>query len=135
MKKTFLLFLICFVSGCSNPIEIISEIGDRQLRDDAIAVLNEFNKLENSGNYLIPETLWPNSIRKFRPVALRPYMFGLFVVQKESSRYQKGIYIITQAEKVNEHPGGGSGVSYERLTKGIFWTEIKVRSPAPVNPG
>ena len=128
-RKTYLtVALLAFVAvGCSSSrsraISVAHEIGVSKLRADLQALAAS----PAGQQHEIPQTAWPESVRRFQPLSVQRHMNGVLMVFSRAEREQQGMLVMLDA---SEDPGsGGSGVSYDSLGEGLFWCVEKIRTP------
>ena len=111
----------------------LREVGSPQLRRDAQAVAARVTVREPLWPTTIPDSLWTESIRKFRPVHVFLGSDNLMIVTRESGRYQNGIRVYFPSHPDNslaagEFAGGGSGGADYKMDAGVYWFWQKMRS-------
>lgn len=135
MRKFLSLF--CFIcstfciAGCeqSGALNLARQIGIENLRTD----LNALNAKPEGQHAVVPQELWPESVKRFRPVALRHEgEFGMLIVLSRSERRESGLYLPFDP---NFKPSSGSGEGYELLASGLYWSEVKNRARLRCIPG
>lgn len=119
-----LIALVCLGcgSGRSRAISVVREIGINELRNDLILTVSG-----TKGQHEIPQSSWPESVRRFQPLSVQKHMGGVLIVINRVGREQEGLLVMLDP---NDDPGsGGSGVSYDRLRgDGVFWCVETVRN-------
>ena len=124
-RHTFCAVLVVlFGVGCgsarSRAIATAREIGINELRNDLILTVSVEGKQRE-----IPQTAWPDSVRRFHPLAIQRHMGGVLIVTSRVGREQEGLLVMLDSK---DNPGsGGSGVNYDRIRDGVFWCVEKVR--------
>src|SRR5687767_12489499 len=59
----------------------------------------------------IPQTSWPESVRRFQPMSVQLHMTGVLIVLSRADREQHGLLVMLDTK--DEVGAGGSGVGYE----------------------
>lgn len=131
------------LAGCtgetSTPpgrvVRALHEVGTASLRRDAEAVARRVTTHEFYGPTKIPENLWTDSIRKFRPEYIYWGSDGLTIVTSRSGRYENGIVVYFPSRPdaslaAGDFAGGGSGRADYKVEVGIYWFWQKIRSDA-----
>ena len=110
-------------SGCgTGALRTAKEIGVPKLRADIQALVTASAGQKGSE---IPEAAWPESVRRFKPLAVQRHMDGVLIVTTRVGRHQEGLLVMLDEK---EDPGsGGSGVDYDSLEDGLFWCSEKIR--------
>lgn len=129
------LLLGIFVIGCSrspksDAVVVAREVGVSKLREDLKALAAS----PAGQQYEIPQSAWPDSVRRFRPMAVHLHGEGVFIVLSPAGRgdrEQEGLLVMLDLK--NDPGGGGSGVRYESLGNGLHWCweKVRVRAPRP----
>jgi hypothetical protein len=101
---------------------IILQSDSEQIFNDASDLLKSFPPPKIVE---IPEEMWPDSIKKLRPDAVRTFHGGLLLRTHIDKRYERGIFI--DVESPESEPGSGSGETHTIIVKGFYSTEIKIR--------
>lgn len=117
-------FLVFIGLGCgrhSHALSLVREIGINELRNDLIVTASAAGNVSD-----IPQSAWPDSVRRFKPLAVGRHMGGVLIVTSRSGREQEGLLVMLDSE---DDPGtGGSGASYDRIrSDGVFWCIEKIR--------
>jgi len=131
------------LAGCtgetSTPsgrvVSALREVGAAPLRRDAEAVAGRVTTREMYGPTKIPENLWTDSIRKFRPEYIYWGSDSLTIVTSRSERYENGIVIFFPSHPDDslapgDFAGGGSGRGDYKVEAGVYWFWQKIRSDA-----
>lgn len=123
----WLAALLAVSVGCSSSrsraISIARDIGVAKLRADLQALAAS----PAGQQHEIPQSAWPESVRRFQPLSVQRHMNGVLMVFSRAEREQEGMLVMLDA---SEDPGsGGSGVSYDSLGEGLFWCVEKIRTP------
>lgn len=118
-------FLALIGIGCgrhSQALALVREIGVNELRIDLIDTVSAAGNVAE-----IPQSAWPESVRRFQPLAVERHMGGVLIVMSRSGRKQEGLLVMLDSE---DDPGsGGSGVTYDRIrSDGVFWCIEKIRA-------
>lgn len=117
--------LLCaLIAGCGRfgALTLANQIGIEKLRADLTAL----NSTPEGRAALVPETLWPDSVKRFHPTALRHQgEFGILILLSQSAEREEGLYI--PFDTAFEPGEGGSGEGYEQLAPGLFWCDVKIR--------
>jgi hypothetical protein len=119
--------LAVVVVGCgdsrSRVVGIAHEVGVSKLRADLHALVAS----PAGQHHEIPQTAWPDSVRRFQPLSVQRHMTGMLIVLSRVDREQQGLLVMPDPK---DDPGsGGSGVSYDRLGDSLFWCSEKIRVP------
>jgi hypothetical protein len=112
--------------GCRNSrsraTSIAHEVSINALRADLILLTTGTAGGKQHG---IPETEWPSSVQRFRPLAVQRHMGGVLIVTTRVDRKQEGLLVMLDPDA---DPGsGGSGVTYDNVGHGLFWCVEKIR--------
>jgi hypothetical protein len=110
--------------GCgrhSHALSLVREIGINELRNDLIVTVSANGTLAE-----IPQSAWPDSVKRFQPLAVERHMGGVLIVTSRSGRKQEGLLVMLDSE--DDPGGGGSGVIYDKIrSDGVFWCIEKIR--------
>lgn len=130
----FALLLGIFVIGCSRSpksgaVVVAREVGVSKLREDLKALAAS----PAGQQYEIAQSAWPDSVRRFRPMAVHPHGEGVFIVLSPAGREREQEGLLVMLDPQNDPGGGGSGVRYESLGNGLYWCleKVRVRAPRP----
>ena len=108
--------------------KILAEVGVVRLRED----LQRTTAVPEAQSHEVPRSIWPESVKRFSPVALQHHGEGVLLVLARSGRSQEGLLVMIDPKA---DPGtGGSGVGYKPLGEGIFWCWEKMRIPYRTSP-
>lgn len=112
------LLLALVVVGCggarSHAIKITRDIGALKLRADLQTLVDS-----PAGNqHEIPQAAWPESVRRFQPLAVQLHMTGVLIVLSRAGREQEGLLVMLNPR--DDPDAGGSGAGYEVLGDGLF---------------
>jgi hypothetical protein len=131
------------LAGCtgetSTPsgrvVSALREVGTAPLRRDAEAIARRVTTREIDGPTKIPENLWTDSIRKFRPEYIYWGSDRLTIVTGSSGRYENGIVVYFPSHPDDslapgDFAGGGSGRGDYKIEAGVYWFWQKIRSDA-----
>jgi hypothetical protein len=120
-----IVFAAALLAGCSGPSSALGtahEIGVSKLRQD----LQGLAKSPAGQQHDIPQSAWPDSVRRFHPQAVQLHMNGILIVLGKAAKEQRGLLVMLEP---NEDPGaGGSGVDYESLGEGLYWCNETIRA-------
>ena len=128
LQHIFCSGLLAFVAvGCassrSRAVSIAYDVGVSKLRAD----LQTLVASPDGQQHEIPQTAWPESVRRFQPLSVQRHMTGVLVVLSRADREQHGLLVMLDPK---DDPGaGGSGVGYDNLGDGLFWCWEKIRTP------
>jgi len=118
-----MLAIGCSRSTQSRAVNIAREVGVSKLRTD----LQSLAALPEGQQHNIPQSAWPESVRRFEPLAVQLHMSGVLIVSSRAGQEQEGLLVLLDPK---DDPGaGGSGPSYESLGDGLFWCVEKIRTP------
>lgn len=126
LRHIFCVMLLSVLAfGCggsrSRAVNLAHEVGISKLRSDLQAVVAS----PAGQNHQIPQTAWPQSVQRFRPLAVERHMRGVLIVLSKGGREQRGLLVMLDPK---EDPGaGGSGVGYDSLGDGLYWCWEKYR--------
>lgn len=120
-----------------RAVSTVSELGTAQLRRDAEAVAIRVTTQEVHGLTKIPENLWLDSFRKFRPEEIYWGSDRLTIVTSKTKRYENGIVVYfpsypDDSLEPGDFVGGGSGRADYKIDSGVYWYWRKIRSDAAV---
>jgi hypothetical protein len=130
MPPRYIVYAMLFAFaavGCggshSRAISLAHDIGVSKLRADLQALVAS----PAGRQHEIPKSEWPESLRRFQPLAVERHMTGVLVVLNRADREQEGLLVMLDPK---DDPGaGGSGASYDALGDGLFWCWEKIRDP------
>jgi len=135
--------ILVAVTGCtgetSTPsdrvVTALREVGTAPLRRDAEAVAARVTTREANGPVKIPNALWTDAIRKFKPEYIYWGSDSLTIVTSRTERYENGIVVYFPSHPDDslgpgENAGGGSGRADYKMDSGIYWFWQKKRSDA-----
>lgn len=128
LRHIFCAVLVAFVAvGCgssrSRAVSIAYEVGVPKLRADLQALVAS----PAGQQHEIPQTAWPDSVRRFQPMSVQLHMTGVLIVVSHADREKEGLLVMLDAK--DDPGGGGSGVSYDSVGDGLFWCVEKIRTP------
>jgi hypothetical protein len=139
-NTTALLTMLGF-AGCTGEtsapsdrvLATIREVGGLHLRGDAEEVAARVTTRDLPGPTKIPEALWTESIRRFKPKHVFWGGDHLTIVTHESGRLSNGLRVYfashpDDALSLGEFAGGGSGGEVYKVEAGIYWFWQKRRS-------
>jgi len=131
------------LAGCtgetSRPsgrvVSALREVGIAPLRRDAETMAGRVTTRETYGPTKIPENLWSDSIRKFRPEYVYWGSDSVRIVTSRSGRYENGIVVYFPSHSDDslapgDFAGGGSGRGVYKIEAGVYWFSQKIRSDA-----
>jgi len=108
--------------GRSRAVSIARDVGLPKLRADLYTLVTS----PTGHQHEIPQTVWPESVRRFRPLSVQLHAPGVLLVLHRAYPEQRGLLVLLDAD---DDPGaGGSGTGYEGLGDGLFWCREQVRS-------
>lgn len=145
MNRAFLILGILSLIGCTAETDTpsrsvtvaLQKVGGPQLRRDAELVAQKF-KTQNVKTTDIPETLWSESIRQFKPKLVSWRSDHLAIITKQIGRAQNGILVYfpshpDDALRAGQFDGGGSGMAKYKIEAGIYWFWEKIRIAPPIH--
>ena len=126
IRHSLSIVLLCVLllgcDGSSSALRTAQEIGVPRLRHDLQALVASPAGQQHD----IPQPAWPESVSKFRPLAVQLHMNGVLIVLGKALKEQQGLLVMLNP---NEDPGaGGSGVDYESLGEGLYWCRETIRA-------
>jgi hypothetical protein len=123
----FMFVLGALAFGCgasrSRAVDVARKVGVPTLRGDLQVVVAS----PAGHQHQIPQTAWPESVQRFRPLAVELHMKGVLIVLTRSGRVQEGLLVMLDPK---DDPGaGGSGAGYDSVGDGLYWCWEKIRTP------
>jgi hypothetical protein len=79
----------------------------------------------------LPKEMWHEKFADHGVIEVKQYFNGAQVVLEKSDRDERGVYITTDKSQA---PENGSGVTFERVSDGIYWFEQR-NSDEYIPPG
>ena len=112
MKRLSTILMILFLVGCSRAptMDDICTYGEQRFIDEVLAVADGKSPSEEL-------------MQAFSPLRIESHLNGAWLVYKESSRYQAGVYV----DRKTIEGWGGSGMEVSPWSERIAWTREKIR--------
>jgi hypothetical protein len=120
IASIILMICLTFLSGCSVESKI-KKIGAGNLISDSEAMIEKHPEFR-----VIPESLWPDSIKRLHPKEVRPFQRGVLIQKNYSKNHEAGVYIIIESPEIPAQSGSGDG--FTKIHDRIYWADIKIRS-------
>src|SRR5215217_2008532 len=122
LLRGFVLFALgLFLSACnrySREEKFLETVGAQKLTALSTALATSNVKGE------LPVEKWPQNFAQHGVLQVKPYFDGLQVILERRGKFERGVFV---AGSQNQTPEDGSGITFVRLTNGIYWFEQKNR--------
>lgn len=94
--------------------------GAQQLRRDAALLYKDMYSASGRADFAeVSFKKWPKSFEKLRPLHVGAYRDGFTIPVQAEARGESGLYVVP--ESMDYEPKPAPGVTFEKLTDGIFW--------------
>jgi len=127
LRNCLPLLAALLLAACDNPrTEAIARLRKANipaLRTDAARLHTQFLQTPDVDYMPLKSNLWPDNLRKLKPIRIGLYRDGLAVALREEPGFEFGLHFIPMG--VARPPNPSKYVRYERLEDGVYWYTLE----------